>query len=319
MAIAQATTSEATASSTVTGSFRSNVSSTGRPSRTEWPRSPRRRWVSQMKYRMTSGRSSPRSLRKVSRACLLTSSPSMMRAGSPGMSAINEKTMRLTKNNTGSVRRRRRTRYRLTATGVLRGRTSCPPPLELRSQPGRAEPHHTIGVVHEPLQFGAEHLVLLRPPQEHIRHIGGEEVHALRVCAFALVRTREDTRGVQQGVQARVTVTRVVEAAACDEMGVDVAVGVRSATPAQHHGLKLVGVELAEQGAELHEFDVHLDPHVCGHRLNDLGHLLIYTGRRHLQGEREPVGHARLLQLLPCQVEIALGDARIGWDAVSKH
>src|SRR5258708_30019468 len=159
---------------------------------------------------MTSGRSRPRSLRKASSAVLLTSSPSMMRAGSPGMSAISEKTMRLTKNNTGSVRRRRRTRYRLTATVVLRGRTSRPPPLELRSQPGRAEPHHTIGVVHEPLQFGAEHLVLLRPPQEHIRHIGGEEVPALPLCAFALGRNRENPRGVQQGVQAPVALAGVV-------------------------------------------------------------------------------------------------------------
>src|SRR5713226_2378201 len=319
MAIAQATTSETTASSTVTGNFKSNVSSTGRPSRTERPRSPCKRWVSQIKYRMTSGRSSPRSLRKASSAVLLTSSPSMMRAGSPGMSAISEKTMRLTKNSTGSVRRRRRTRYRLIATVVLRGRTSLPPPPELRGQTGGAEPHHAVGVVHESLQFGAEHLVLLRPPQEHVRHVVGENVHGLRVRAFALVRTREDARGVQQRVDARIAVAGVVEAAARDNMGVDVAVRVRSAAPAQQHGLKLVSVELAEQGAELHELDIHLDPPVCGHRLNDLGHLLADAGRRDLQGEREPVGHAPVLQLLAHQVQIALGDARIDRDTVGKH
>src|SRR5207247_10454991 len=187
MAMIHATSSEVIASSIVTGSFSSNVSRTARPSRTERPKSPRATWLSHSRYRTCIGRSSPISFRSALSASLLASSPSRTRAGSPGMRLISENTMRLTKNRTGRVRRRRRTRYQLTAEVDRGGGRGCPPPQRLRVQPGIAEPHHAVRDVHEPLEFGAQHFILFGPIEEQVRLFVIQDIHHVAVCAPEMV------------------------------------------------------------------------------------------------------------------------------------
>src|SRR5579883_869359 len=117
-------------------------------------------------------------------------------------------------------------------------------------------------------------------------------------------------RLVQQLVDLGVAVAPVIEVPLAGEEGIEVAVRIDAAAPADLIGFEVALLLAIEGGREFDGLDLDGDAGLLRHRLDDLGHLLVVARRRHHQLDRR-IAVPRLLEEL-----LGLGDVGAGYGEI---
>src|ERR1051325_4197862 len=192
--------------------------------RTESPRSPCSTPESQYPERTGNGSSRWNFSLRYLRTSSLRSSPARASAGSPGRSCCSPKIRIETKNSVGTIRARRCSRYFSIAS--LRH----PQPLQ---------PHHSVGHRAQAGELGAVAPQPMAVEDVTDRAVAVHLLGDLLVELDALRRVEGAARLVDELVDLRVAVARIVERRLAGEVDLQVAVGIGAAAPGEDVGLEL--------------------------------------------------------------------------------